>query len=151
MTAGYRKSVDDMGGPPEKLYPVRPPACPVHWTRSWGVFAPAPGHRQGDVVTDEKLVAYVKLKRQGSLVIYSSILGHGDHLGAGIMYRLHFAIVEWLLQAENTLVDGLDLLLYGASQSGNAGLQMWKKRCLFRPAHLVVPPQCVPDAWKASA
>jgi hypothetical protein len=139
MKPAYRRTVEEMGGPPTRLAPVPEPACPVHGTTSWGVFEPRDGHRQGDVVTDEKLLAYIKFKRQGSLGIYTSILGHGDYLGQGIMYRLHYAIMQWLGEHRETTQPDLDYVLYGAVESGAGGLQMWKKRCLFEPALLVLP------------
>lgn len=146
MTAAYRRDVDDMGGPPQSLKPLREDGCTKHWVQSWGVFEPKPGHQNGEVVTDEKLVAYIKVKRQGDMAIYTTILGHGDYLRLGVMYRLHFAIVEWLADAENELAVGLDYLLYGAAESGTPGLQLWKKNAQFSNAHLVVPSAKLPQA-----
>lgn len=140
MKPAYLRTVEEMGGPPTKLKPVSPAKCPVHCTTCWGVFEPVPGHTQGEVVTDERLLAYIKLKRQGSLAIYTSILGHGDYLGQGIMYRLHYAIMQSIGEQLEQTMKGLEYVLYGAVDSGAGGLQMWKKRCLFESAYLVLAP-----------
>ena len=138
MNAAYHRGVEEMGGAPTKLAPLGDPACPVHCSYCWGIFEPKPGHQQGDIVTDERLLAYIRLKRQGSLGIYSTILGHGDYLRLGVMYRLHYAVMQWIAQESHGPLHGLDWLMYGAVESGAAGLQMWKKRCLFQGAYLVL-------------
>lgn len=150
MKPAYHRSVEEMGGPPTRRAPLNEPECPVHCMHCWGVFEPRPGHRQGDIVTDEKLVAYIKFKRQGSLAIYTSILGHGDYLKLGIMYRLHYAIMEWVASELDGPLRGLDHLLYGAMESGAEGLQQWKKRCLFEGAYLVLPEETIPTHVDAS-
>lgn len=141
MRRPYRRTVEQLGGLPRKSVPLRDPACPVHCTYGWGIFEPRPGYHQGDVNTDEKLLAYIKVKRQGSLGIYTSILGHGDYLKFGIMYRLHYAIMEWIGENLDDRLRGLDSLMYGAPESGGSGLSMWKKRCLFQGAYLVLAEQ----------
>lgn len=143
MKRPYSRTVEEMGGLPRKSISLSDPACPVHCTYCWGVFEPRPGHRQGDVCTDEKLLAYIKFKRQGSLGIYTTILGHGDYLKYGIMYRLHYAIMEWIGENLDGRLSGLDSLMYGAQESGGGGggLSMWKKRCLFQGAYLVLAEQ----------
>src|SRR5690606_37173567 len=47
---------------------VPEPDCATHWTLWWGVFLPEPGHRNGPLQTDRRLVAYVKLARCGDIV-----------------------------------------------------------------------------------
>jgi hypothetical protein len=140
MKEAYRRGIDELGGPPTKFEEPHTPACPVHCRHVWGMFEKRQGHLQGDVITGEKLVGYIKVKRQGNLAIYTSILGHGDYLGKGIMYRLHYSIMEWIGTAQGSELSGLDYLMYGAADSGGEGLQMWKKRCLFEPAYLVLEP-----------
>src|SRR5262249_31564551 len=65
MRRASLRGIEGRGGAPDGLMPREPPACPVHATWCWGAFEPKPGHRQGEVVTDEKLVAYIKFKRNG--------------------------------------------------------------------------------------
>lgn len=137
MRDAYRRSVEEMGGAPSRWQEPTTPECLLHGMWNWGVFEPRPGHRQGEVVMDRRLLAYVRFKRQGSLGIYTQILGHGDHLGEGIMFRLHYAIMEWIA-ANPEEVPGLTHILYGAISDGNDGLKMWKKRCGFEPARLVL-------------
>lgn len=146
MSAAYRRSVEEMGGVPEKLASLRKSLCTVHCTHCWGIFKACPGYRQGDVITDEKLLAYIKFKRQGSLAIYTSILGHGDYLRYGIMYRLHYAIMEWIGQNLTGTLEGLKYLMYGAINSGETGLQQWKKRALFEGTYLVLAEDSIPDS-----
>ena len=113
------------------------PTCPVHWVVWWGVFLPEPGHHQGAVEVGERLVAYVKLWRQGDIVHYTEIMGHKDHLDAGVMLLLHRAIVRWLIAGEVEAAKGARLILYGALEHGRAGLLTWKKRAGFRPARMI--------------
>ncbi|SFH81227.1 hypothetical protein SAMN05192551_103133 [Tindallia magadiensis] len=130
MRDAYNRSVDEMGGDPEKYRQVKEPDCNLHTTYNWGIFERIPGYMQGNIETNEKLLAYVKFKRNGNLATYTSILGHGDYLKEGIMYNLHLSIMQWV--QELTLEkDPLEYILYGAIDSGNEGLQQWKKRMLF--------------------
>lgn len=140
MRAAYARSIEELGGPPTALAQVSQPKCPLHHTYAWGLFRPSPGYMQGGVVTDEQLLAYVKLKRTGNYAAYSSILGHGDYLQYGIMYKLHYAIMDWCFAERGGLTRSLDFLLYGAMESGGEGLQLWKKRALFTPARLQLLP-----------
>ncbi len=138
MRGEYLKTLESMGGPPKKLEPLTDPACPLHYDRWWGVFKPEPGHRQGELVTNERLIAYIDFRRIGELAIYSLILGHGDYLREGIMYRLHFAIMEWVLKRDSDLTRGIQQLMYAGFYQGGEGLQLWKKKTCFEPCHLVV-------------
>lgn len=113
------------------------PACPMHWIIWWGVFLPEPGYRQGGVVVDERLVAFVKMWRIGDITHYTEIMGHRDHLDKGVMLLLHRAITRWLIAAEVPAAEGARLLLYGALEHGRAGLLTWKKRAGFRPVRMV--------------
>lgn len=112
------------------------PSCPMHWVIWWGVFLPEPGHRQGEVEVGERLVAYVKLWRQGDIVHYTEIMGHKDHLDAGVVLQVHRAIVRWLIAGEEAAARGARLVLYGALEHGRAGLLTWKKRAGFRPVRM---------------
>lgn len=136
MRAAYNRSVEDFGGPPEKYNKVKTPDCHLHCLHNWGIFEPRIGYKQGNIITDEKLLAYIRFKRIGNYAVYTSILGHGDYLRHGIMYRLHYAVMEWIDRNKDGLLNGLDFLLYGAIDSGNNGLKQWKKRGLFEGAYL---------------
>jgi hypothetical protein len=80
MSAFYRRSVERMGGAPVKMIPFKLPDCPVHYSMLWGIFSPESGYKQGDVVTNERLLAYTDLRYTENFSMYSLILGHGDYL-----------------------------------------------------------------------
>lgn len=97
--------------------PVCAGGCLRHWRRDFGIFAPS-----------GELVGYIGLVRTGNIATYMQIMGHGDHLRAGIMYRLHFALIEWALSAGE--MAGVDLIWY-TNFRGPDGLAMWKRRAGF--------------------
>lgn len=138
MKANYLKSVEESGGYPKKLHLPEDPPCPVHYDLWWGAFEPLPGHRQGEVVTDERLVAYINLRRYGDFAFYNYILGHGDYLNLGVMYHLHFAVMRWILDREAPHAQGLEHLIYAGFFQGGEGLQLWKKKTCFEPVLLVM-------------
>ena len=127
-----------IGQPAIERQRVAAPCCPVHWTIWWGVFAPEPGHRQGDVEVGERLVAYVKVMRIGDVVHYTEIMGHRDRLADGVMLLLHHEIMRWLIEAPEPAAKGAKALLYGAAEHGGAGLLTWKKRAGFVPGRLLL-------------
>lgn len=136
MRAAYQASIEEMGGFPSQLLEPTPRPCPLHFSEHWGVFRPNPGHKQGQIVTDEELVGYVHLSWMGNHGRYSRIMGHTDHLQAGVMYLLHVAIVEDVLQHKDL---GLRYLCYGGwhSRRRTGTLREWKRRALFEPKFLV--------------
>lgn len=137
MPASYRRTIDELGGAPTRLEEMEWPPCPEHYGMMWGIFASEPGYSQGSVITNERLLAYIRLRRIGDFATYSMIIGHGDYLQHGIMYRLHFAIMEWLCQKDNKYAQGLKVLMYAGFYDGNEGLILWKKKSCFEPAYLV--------------
>lgn len=133
MRADYLKSIDELGGAPQAAIPLTWPSCSYHWGIVFGVFLHVEGYCQGAVCTNEQLVGYISLRRYGNVVLYSQILGHGDHLSKNIMPLLHFETVRWLLQADNTFAKGLRYLMYGGWESGGEELRQWKRRVGFLP------------------
>lgn len=138
MKPAYHRSVDELGGEPEKKYPVDSVKCPKHHTWCWGVFIDRPGYKQGSLEVDKKLLAYIKVKRQGNLLIYTSILGHGDYLNKGIMFKLHFDIMSWIYDNRADVLNGVDFIIYSGFNDGTEGLKTWKKRALFEKAFLAI-------------
>lgn len=138
MRSAYLKTLEEMGGPPTKMERPEEPVCSRHHDTWWGVFQPTPGYRQGEIVTDEKLLAYVDLRRLGSFAFYSLILGHGAFLHLGIMYRLHFAIMQWLCDRAVPATRGIDYLMYSGMDFGGDGMMQWKRKTGFQPARLVL-------------
>lgn len=134
MSPSYRRTIEEMGGLPKVYRDPPPPQCPLIWDQAWGVFRKEPGHRQGEVVVDQRLVGYISLRRFGNFAMYSMILGHGDYLNEGVMVLLHLKIVRWLLeQRHEPVAGGLRYLFYGGMQNGTAGLFQWKRLAGFRP------------------
>ncbi|TCO80310.1 hypothetical protein EV699_11588 [Plasticicumulans lactativorans] len=136
MRGAYLRSVEEMGGAPKVRYEVKRPACPYHWGLTFGTFISDPGHMQGSVQVDERLVAYISLRRIGDLVIYSQILGHGDHLKQGVLVLLHHEVIQWVSEQRDDLTRGLRFIMYGGAQNGGEFLFNWKRRSGFTP-HMV--------------
>ncbi|WP_139150897.1 hypothetical protein [Halofilum ochraceum] len=136
MRDSYHKTVEELGGWPDSYHRWSEPACTKHYDIWWGAFESVEGYSQGRVQTDEKLVAYIDLRRLGNFALYSLIIGHGDYLKTGVMYRLHLAIMEWLLDPNNPHATGLDYLVYAGFYQGGEGLQHWKRKFLFEPARM---------------
>ena len=130
-------SIDEMGGAPTRIHDPAQPTCPLHDKSFWGVFLPEEGHSQGDVVTNDRLVGYISLWSYGNHAWYSRIMGHGDHLPNGIMYLLHFSVVDHFLSRPGPRPE---YLFYGAFRSGpkSGTLTEWKTRCLFEPRLIVL-------------
>lgn len=135
MRDNYKKTVDEMGGVPTR--PVKMPElhCPQHWTTTFGVFLPDAGHAQGAVVTNERLVGYISLLRTGDVILYSQIMGHGDHLSDGSLILLHHEVMDWLRTDE--AAQDAKFVMYGGVQNGGDGLRIWKERSGFVPQDLI--------------
>lgn len=133
--------VEDVGTPAVGPTFWRKPGCPRHWTMWWGVFLAAPGHTQGAVEVDERLVAFVRLVRNGDIAHYAEVMGHFDHLDKGVMALLHSEIVRWAIESGDPFAEGLRLIQYGSAEVGNEGLLIWRKRAGFQPARLTLVPE----------
>ncbi|CAP42599.1 hypothetical protein [Bordetella petrii] len=127
-----------VGTPARMPVAWQPPGCATHWTMWWGVFLPEPGHCNGALQTDRRLVAYLKLTRCGDVVHYLDLMGHKDHLGHGVMPLMHAAIVRWLLDAAEPCAAGVHAVWYGALEHGGPGLLTWKKRAGFEPVRVIL-------------
>jgi hypothetical protein len=110
--------------------------CIRYWQRGFGVFRSEPGHRQGDVTVDRRLVAYIVLHRTGSLGSYVWIIGHADHVAEGVMDLCHHHIMRLLLDDRPAWAEGLELIRYAGMEDGSLGLFHWKRRAGFRPYRL---------------
>lgn len=131
----YFKTVAQMGGAPTAPVAIETPACPQHHWQYWGVFRRVAGYRQGEVQTDEQLVAYIRLRRQGDSSAYTLIMGHGEHLRHGIMYLLHYEIVAHMLR-QPAAARPRYLVYQNYVTSGAEGIDVWKHRALFKPRYL---------------
>jgi hypothetical protein len=102
MSAGYQEA---------PVYGPNPTICEQHHVYTYGVAEPA-----------GRLVAYTWIYRSGELAMVSTILGHHDHLDAGVMYLLIFGALEqqaWI---------GPGTLFYNLWNSGTDGLRFYKSR-----------------------
>ena len=107
MTERYRAR-------PESYGPLPAYSCPRHQLRTYGV------------VKDGKLVAYTWLYQMGEVCLFSTILGHGDHLNNGVMYLL---VAESLRDV--MAVAGTKYAMYNMHISGTEGLRFFKEQMGF--------------------
>jgi predicted O-methyltransferase YrrM len=144
MAQHYFQSVSERGGYPLSVEPELPPTQPLLWMRHWGIFRKAPGHRQGEIVVDEELLAYCILRRCSEFLIYSTFLGNWHHLRDGVTYKMHLDLAKSILHQQSIAPDepGADpalrssrYLFYARYYTQGDGLLMWKKRMLFRPGY----------------
>ncbi len=110
--------------------PIRTPH--LYW-RSFGLFSTCPGHRQGELTVNEKLLAFITLSRKGDMAFYSMIMGHRDFLKYGIMQALHLHVMKWLLQRDEEAKRGIKYLMYSSWSDVKAGMRLWKQRAGFAP------------------
>ncbi len=137
MAQSYRRSIEELGGYPTEMQDIIYPKCNYHWRLSFGIFKSIPGYKQGDLVTDEKLLGYINTIRNGNYMQYSQILGHGDFLKDGIMYNLHFFILRWIQENRNNFTKDLQHLWY-ANHDCKIGPLQWKEKVLFIGVHYIV-------------
>lgn len=138
MPSNYLKTVEDLGGYPQRAFNYTRPQCFLHYDVWIGVFKNEDGYRQGNITTNKKLVGYIHLRRLGEICAYSLFLGHGDYLNDGVMNLLHHHTVEWILNRKDSMVIGLKYLMYGGINHGGEGRKDWKRREGFKPAIVTV-------------
>jgi Acetyltransferase (GNAT) domain len=109
MTEAYRTK-------PEPFSPLPAYRCPHHQIRTYGVLK------------DGHLVAYTWLYQEGEMCLFSTILGHGAHLNAGVMYLL---VAETIRDVMATA--GTRYAMYNMHVSGTEGLRFFKEQMGFRP------------------
>jgi hypothetical protein len=128
MRGAYNDTLEDRGGYIKQWKEAPVIDCHTHFVADFGVFKDEPGYRQGEVVTNKRLYAYISLIVLGEYAIYSMIIGHGDYLKDDIMSVLHIGTLDYLMK--NTKAKYLE---YHTYKSGLQGLQDWKRYFLFRP------------------
>lgn len=80
------------------------------------------------VLKDNTLVAYAWCLNSGELCLFNRIMGHQEHLNAGVMYLLVTSIVRDLCDTKKA-----KFLMYDTMLGASDGLKMFKKRCGFKP------------------
>lgn len=84
------------------------------------------------VFLDQELVAYLEPQIAGEVVIINRILGHHDHLAAGVMYLLVLGLAEWAI-ARHADHPALKWLMYDMMLGAKPGLRYFKERLGFAP------------------
>ena len=107
MTQSYRERPAPRGRSPEQ-------PCRRHRNGWYGVFR------------DGRLCAYTNVPQCGEMLLFSTILGHGDHMDDGIMYLLIFEVVKWHHER-----SGTSYAVYYLMDSGTEGLQFFKRKMGF--------------------
>jgi hypothetical protein len=107
MTDTYRN-------PPEAIESYGEQTCPRHRAEWVGVFK------------DDKLCAYSQVIQCGEMMIFSKILGHGDHMGDGVMNLLVYEAAKLRHASSGTRVA-----VYYLQDSGTEGLQFFKRKMGF--------------------
>lgn len=140
IRSNLTRSLDEMGGAPDRRFEIPAVACPRHWRKTFGVFVPDPGHKQGDIEVDERLVGYFSVQRCGEFAVYNQIIGHGDHIPKGILTLLHHDVVQHLYDSEVGRSSDLRYVMYGGVQNGGNGLYQFKRQAGFKPYIVNVSP-----------
>jgi hypothetical protein len=109
MTDAYRTPPKPYGSLPEFT-------CPRHSLRTYGVLL------------EDRLVAYSWVYQIGQMCLFSTILGHGEHLANGTMYLLVAGAVRDLIESAGTRYA-----MYNMHLSGTDGLRFFKEQMGFRP------------------
>jgi hypothetical protein len=153
LPEGYFLTVEEQGGYPASIEPERVPTGALGWERNFGMFRSSPGHQQGSLLLDRELVAHAHMRRYADAILLNRFIGHTAHLANGIIYKMHFDLVERILtsrtltQAADSDIDsslrGVRYLVSGGyagllpdgvlGRTGGGGLLRWKLRVLYRP------------------
>ena len=107
MTEAYRNRPEPFGRLPDFT-------CPRHQVRTYGVLK------------DGHLVAYTWLYQVGEMCLFSTILGHGEHLSAGVMYLLVAETIRDIIA-----VAGTRYAMYNMHNSGTDGNRVSKEQMGF--------------------
>jgi hypothetical protein len=95
-----------------------------------------PGYKQGSIEVNERLLAYISLRRCGDVALYSQIMGHGDYLNQGVLVLLHHEVIRWISENTHGLASGLRYVMYGGQQNGGGSLLQFKRQAGFTPHHV---------------
>ena len=116
---------------PSSLLSDRVVADPLHCTKWYCIFRYLKHYRQGEVITNEKLVAYSAIHLDGEVSSVGFIWGSPKFHSYGIMFNLITSIVK-------NLMDGGRIKCLNYAKSGIPDLQRWKERMLFNKSYIMV-------------
>lgn len=86
----------------------------------------------GIVDGDGRLRAYADVPDVGDALVFSYVIGHADHLAAGIMYLLVCEVIRHGIERRHA--DGSPKwVMYDTFWGGSSGLAWFKERIGFRP------------------
>ena len=136
MTKNYKMSLKDYEHSLNESNIYEGNNCSLHFSKWAGVFLNDKNNENKN--NQNRLVGYINLIRHGTIIIYASILGHGDYLNDGIMYFLNQKCLEFIINSKNVKGPKIDFILYAGWNDGTIGLQKWKKRNLFSPHFLKI-------------
>jgi hypothetical protein len=105
----------------------------AHYTDADAVAAYCRAHpRLIGVTGADGLVAYVEPMISGQVLIVNRILGHHDHLTAGVMYLLMQGLVTWAVERRSGDPQ-LSWIMYDTMLGAKPGLRYFKERLGFAP------------------
>lgn len=133
LRSNLTKSLEELGGAPTSETKIPALRCLRHWRQTFAVFEPSPGHSQGALVVDKKLVAYISVVRYGDLAVFAQLLGHGDYMDRGVVNFLVKEFIERAFIEDWGRASGLRYVMYGGAQNGGQGLFNFKRRTGFSP------------------
>jgi hypothetical protein len=113
MAEAYRQRPAPQGPLPD--FP-----CPRHALRRYGVLR------------DGHLYAYAWVYVIGEMCLFSTILGHGEHMRSGIMSLLVAEVVRDLMASAD-----LRYAMYNLHASGTDGLRFFKEQMGFQPYRVI--------------
>lgn len=119
--------------PPVTFKSIQQPLCHLHFEKWFGIFIKDTGRRQGEVVVNQKLIAYTRLRRIGNSIKYHELIGDVEHLGSGCMALLHLEVMKMLFLKTDFYFTGVGYLTYNTLERGAEGLFFWKRKALFSP------------------
>jgi hypothetical protein len=130
LNSFYDKTAEEHGI--SKIYKkIQKPEMPHHYTKWYGVFKYLKNYKQGDIVTNEKLVAYSGVAVDGELSCLTLIFGHPHYLKYGTMFFLTTNIVRELMGTH------VKYLKYWEGPNLGGKLGEWKERILFEMKYLI--------------
>ena len=149
MPEAWLANIEQFGGFPQEWNEISLPSCKKHWEIFIGIFKNCPGHKQGPLIVDRRLVGYARLHRIGNMLAYKDFIGDGRFVADGVMKLLHIHIVQWVLDSRDEYAEGIENIAHGSIERGSEGIFFWKKKALFTPYCVTMVEKNLPDDFDA--